>query len=98
MPEVSHTLTRNTPIILILRAPRPVYRDFSRAGETVYFLYTLLTATGALLLLPYFAFERWRRGKYFHGVKERRGYLSGSARAPRGVPGAVWIHAVSVGE
>ena len=64
----------------------------------MYFLYTLLTATGALLLLPYFAFERWRRGKHFHGLKQRRGYLPDAVRTPDGEKNAIWIHAVSVGE
>lgn len=64
----------------------------------MYFLYTFITATGALLLLPYFALERWRRGKHFHGLRERLGFLPQSLSAPGNSPGAVWIHAVSVGE
>jgi 3-deoxy-D-manno-octulosonic-acid transferase len=69
-----------------------------RAADLVYFLYTLITATGALLLLPYFALERWRRGKHFHGLRQRLGHLPASLRPPAGSPGPVWIHAVSVGE
>jgi 3-deoxy-D-manno-octulosonic-acid transferase len=67
----------------------------------MYFLYTFITATGALLLLPYFAVERLRRGKYLHGLRERLGFLPKSLRAPESsasAAGALWIHAVSVGE
>ncbi len=65
----------------------------------MYFLYTVLTALGAILLLPYFAVLRWRRGKHFHGFAERLGFLPASLRAAAtGGDGAIWIHAVSVGE
>ena len=67
----------------------------------MYFLYTLITATGALLLLPYFALERWRRGKHFHGLKQRLGFLPASVGPPESAadaPCTMWIHAVSVGE
>ena len=65
----------------------------------MYFLYTLLTALGALLLLPYFAFARWRRGKHFHGLPERLGFLPAALESSAAGPdGAIWIHAVSVGE
>ena len=47
----------------------------------MYFLYTILTATGAILLLPYFAFLRWSRGKYFHGMAERFGFLPPEVRS-----------------
>jgi len=65
----------------------------------MYFLYTVLTALGVLLLLPYFAFLRWRRGKHFHGLRERLGSLPATVKsAAAGPDGAIWIHAVSVGE
>jgi len=65
----------------------------------MYFLYTLLTVLGALLLLPYFAFARWRRGKHFHGLRERLGFLPPALESSAAGPdGAIWIHAVSVGE
>src|SRR5271155_1229558 len=65
----------------------------------MYFLYTILTALAALLLLPYFAYARWRRGRYFHGLRERLGGLPPAAQSPPAAPeGAIWIHAVSVGE
>ena len=52
-------------------------------------------------MLPYFALERWRRGKHFHGLSQRLGYLPAAVRAPENYEsrdGAIWIHAVSVGE
>jgi tetraacyldisaccharide 4'-kinase len=65
----------------------------------MYFLYTILTALGTLLLLPYFAYLRWRRGKHFHGLADRLGFLPPSLHAAAGPAGqAIWIHAVSVGE
>ena len=65
----------------------------------MYFLYTLFTALGAVLLLPWFAVVRMRRGKYFHGIGERLGFLPASLRvAAAGGEGSIWIHAVSVGE
>jgi 3-deoxy-D-manno-octulosonic-acid transferase len=65
----------------------------------MYFLYSLLTAAGMLLLSPYFAVQGLRKGKYWAGLRQRLGYLPREARGPSvGAPGAVWIHAVSVGE
>jgi 3-deoxy-D-manno-octulosonic-acid transferase len=65
----------------------------------MYFLYSVLTAAGMLLLLPYFLVQGLRRGKYLHNVVERLGAASDSVRPkdPR-APGAIWLHAVSVGE
>jgi len=65
----------------------------------MYFLYTVLTALGVLLLLPYFALARWRRGKHFHGLGERLGFFPAAVESPAAGPdGAIWIHGVSVGE
>jgi 3-deoxy-D-manno-octulosonic-acid transferase len=65
----------------------------------MYFLYSLLTAAGMLLLGPYYAVQGMRRGKYWHNLRERLGKLPPEiiARAAGG-EGAIWIHAVSVGE
>jgi len=65
----------------------------------MYLLYTILTMLGAILLLPYFAFVRWSRGKHFHGIWERLGWLPPALLAPENEQHrAIWIHAVSVGE
>lgn len=65
----------------------------------MYFLYSLLTAAGMLLLSPYFAVQGLRKGKYWRGLRQRFGYLPEEAGKPSvGAPGAIWIHAVSVGE
>jgi 3-deoxy-D-manno-octulosonic-acid transferase len=63
----------------------------------MYFIYTILTSTGAVLLLPYFAYQRWRRGRHFHGLRERLGFFP-ARNAPDESGGAIWVHAVSVGE
>jgi 3-deoxy-D-manno-octulosonic-acid transferase len=65
----------------------------------MYFLYSVLTAAGMLLLSPYFALQGMRRGKYLHSLRQRMGYLPAEGQSPAaGEPGAIWIHAVSVGE
>lgn len=65
----------------------------------MYFLYSLLTAAGMILLLPYFLVQGLRRGKYLHNISERLGALPAAAHAQEAsAPGAIWIHAVSVGE
>ena len=65
----------------------------------MYFLYSLLTAVAFVLLAPYYAVQGFRRGKYWHNLRERLGKLPPEiiARAAGG-DGAIWIHAVSVGE
>lgn len=65
----------------------------------MHFLYSVLTAAGMLVLLPYFLFQGLRTGKYVHNLRERLGYLPAEIQSRAAVaPGAIWIHAVSVGE
>jgi len=75
----------------------------------MYFFYRILTAVGMLVLAPYYALRGWRRGEPGRTLRERFGRLdpelaqraAASAAAPeRGAckAGAIWIHAVSVGE
>ena len=65
----------------------------------MYLLYNLLTTVGMLLLLPYFLYRGLGTGKYFHNLKERLGKLPCEIlSAASGGAGAIWIHAVSVGE
>jgi 3-deoxy-D-manno-octulosonic-acid transferase len=69
----------------------------------MYFLYRILTAAGMLVLAPYYALRGWRRGEPSSAFRERLGILPPeiSARAASRSAsecGAVWIHAVSVGE
>jgi 3-deoxy-D-manno-octulosonic-acid transferase len=63
----------------------------------MYFLYTLMTATAAVLLSPWFVARSLRDGKYLHGLQQRFGHLHADLRAVDGRP-AIWLHAVSVGE
>jgi 3-deoxy-D-manno-octulosonic-acid transferase len=65
----------------------------------MYFLYRILTAAGMFVLAPYFALRGWRRGEASRGIRERLGSLPPeiAARAAAS-PGAIWVHAVSVGE
>lgn len=65
----------------------------------MYFAYSVFLGVAMLAALPYFACEGIRHGKYWHSLPQRLGWLpkdllEGSAR----LPGALWIHAVSVGE
>jgi len=70
----------------------------------MYLLYSLITAVGMVLLLPYFFLKSVGNnsspagGKYFHNLRERLGHLPPEFPRNTGAQGAIWIHAVSVGE
>jgi 3-deoxy-D-manno-octulosonic-acid transferase len=75
----------------------------------MYFLYRIVTAVGMFVLAPYFALRGWRRGERRGALRERLGILpanivasanNGAAEAAGSVRdgGAIWVHAVSVGE
>jgi 3-deoxy-D-manno-octulosonic-acid transferase len=63
----------------------------------MFFLYNLVTAAGMLLASPYFLFQAMRRGQSFGSLKQRFG-LGYAAELRAGSAGAIWVHAVSVGE
>ncbi len=62
----------------------------------MYVFYSLLLACAALLSLPWWIIQMLRLGKYRSGLAERLGLVP--ARLNGAKPGAVWVHAVSVGE
>ncbi|HEY1924211.1 MAG TPA: 3-deoxy-D-manno-octulosonic acid transferase [Candidatus Acidoferrum sp.] len=65
----------------------------------MYFVYSLLMTLAAMVTSPYWIFQGLRRGKYFSNLKERLGFsFSGLSALPAQRDGAMWIHAVSVGE
>jgi 3-deoxy-D-manno-octulosonic-acid transferase len=74
----------------------------------IYFLYRILASLSAAALAPYYAIRAWRRGDALATVGERLGYVpqgvaalaSQASTRATGQPerGAIWIHAVSVGE
>jgi 3-deoxy-D-manno-octulosonic-acid transferase len=65
----------------------------------VYFIYSLLMGLAALLLAPYWLVQGLRRGKYLSNLRERLGFSFPSLdKLPLKRAGAIWIHAVSVGE
>jgi 3-deoxy-D-manno-octulosonic-acid transferase len=65
----------------------------------VYFVYSFLIGAAALLLLPYWLIKGLRDGKYLSNLRERLGLSLGALdRLPADHKGAIWIHAVSVGE
>jgi 3-deoxy-D-manno-octulosonic-acid transferase len=61
----------------------------------VLFLYSILLTLGVLALLPLFAIDALRHGKYVAGLRERAGGVRPVEAAGRPV---VWLHCVSVGE
>jgi 3-deoxy-D-manno-octulosonic-acid transferase len=62
----------------------------------IYLLYRTLQALGSPLLLLYFLYRcAWDRG-YWRTLPQRVGFLPRSFRQTG--PGAIWLHAVSVGE
>lgn len=65
----------------------------------MYFLYSLLMAIAALLLTPYWIIKGLTQGKYLSNLGERLGFsFPGLEKLPKERPGAIWLHAVSVGE
>ena len=69
----------------------------------MYFLYRILTAAGMAIIAPYFALRGRRHGEPLAALKERLGILPPvmsrqTQQSPTTSPGAIWIHAVSVGE
>jgi 3-deoxy-D-manno-octulosonic-acid transferase len=65
----------------------------------VYFIYSLLMGLAALLLVPYWLIQSLRVGKYLSNLGQRLGFSFPSlVNLPADRPGAIWIHAVSVGE
>jgi 3-deoxy-D-manno-octulosonic-acid transferase len=65
----------------------------------VYFIYSLLMGLAALLLAPYWLAKGLRHGKYLHNLGERLGFsFPAMTKLSPDRSGAIWIHAVSVGE
>jgi len=65
----------------------------------VYFLYSVAMGLAVLLTSPYWLIQGLRHGKYLSNLRERLGFsLPALEKLPASRPGAIWIHAVSVGE
>jgi 3-deoxy-D-manno-octulosonic-acid transferase len=65
----------------------------------VHFIYSLLMGFAALLLTPYWLVQGLRHGKYFSNLGQRFGFSFPTlSKLPEKHSGAIWIHAVSVGE
>jgi 3-deoxy-D-manno-octulosonic-acid transferase len=65
----------------------------------VYFIYSLLMGLAALLLTPYWLVQGLRHGKYFSNLGQRLGFSFPTlSKLSDEHAGAIWIHAVSVGE
>jgi tetraacyldisaccharide 4'-kinase len=62
----------------------------------IYLLYRILQAFGLPLVLLYFLWRGFRDSGYWRSLPERLGFLPHSFRQTG--PGAIWLHAVSVGE
>lgn len=60
--------------------------------------YQLFTSLAILVLAPYYAIRGWRRGEPWQTLRERLGRVPGSVIHACAKGGAIWIHAVSVGE
>src|SRR5947207_7937219 len=61
----------------------------------MYLLYSFLLTLGFILLLPRFALDAFRSGKYITGLGERLGKVPEIPNSDRPV---IWLHCVSVGE
>lgn len=65
----------------------------------MYLVYSLLMGFAALLLTPYWVVQGLRHGKYFSNLGQRLGLSFPTlGKLPANRSGAIWIHAVSVGE
>ena len=67
----------------------------------MYFVYSVFTAAGVLLLSPYLLLRGMGRRQYLKNLPERMGMRFPpelTAAAGSAGPGAIWVHAVSVGE
>ena len=63
------------------------------------FIYSVLMAVAVILTAPYWLIQGLRHGKYLSNLKERLGLtLPALTKLSAERPGAIWIHAVSVGE
>jgi len=61
----------------------------------MYLLYSLLLTIGFIAMLPRFAIDAMRSGKYVTGLRQRLGKLPAINRRGQEV---IWLHCVSVGE
>lgn len=65
----------------------------------MYFIYSFLMGLVALLLMPYWLVQGLRQGKYLANLGQRLGFsFPALNNLPAERAGAIWIHAVSVGE
>ncbi len=65
----------------------------------MYFVYSFLMGLAALVTAPYWIIQGLRHGKYFSNLADRLGFSTPTLdELPAQRPGAIWIHAVSVGE
>ena len=65
----------------------------------MYFVYSILMGVAALVTAPYWLIQGLQHKKYLSNLRERLGFsLPALQTLPAGRPGAIWIHAVSVGE
>ncbi|MGB6545594.1 MAG: 3-deoxy-D-manno-octulosonic acid transferase [Candidatus Acidiferrales bacterium] len=67
------------------------------AATRMFFLYSLLTGAAMLVASPYFLFQALSRGQSFGSLRQRFGW-GYSPELIAGEAGAIWVHAVSVGE
>lgn len=65
----------------------------------MYLLYSVLLGFAAIALAPYWIVQGLRHGKYLSNLRERLGFsFPALENSSAGSGGAIWLHAVSVGE
>ena len=65
----------------------------------MYLLYSVLLGFAALALAPYWIVQGLHHGKYLSNLRERLGFsFPALENSSAGSGGAIWLHAVSVGE
>jgi 3-deoxy-D-manno-octulosonic-acid transferase len=66
--------------------------------QSMYFLYSFALSLLFFALLPYFAYQALRHGKYAGSFKERMGWAPVQPGSTDDGRETIWLHAVSVGE
>jgi 3-deoxy-D-manno-octulosonic-acid transferase len=86
-------------VALFTEAEAVAHPQSVRSQDRVYFLYSVLMGLAVVLATPYWLIQGLRHGKYFFNLSARLGLsIPELKKLPEQRPGAIWVHAVSVGE
>src|ERR1700722_17838457 len=93
---VSAGLGANRALSLSAAAATAILKRTINATRLIYFLYQVLQIALSPVVALYLLYRGIRQRAYFSGIGERLGFLPASLQTTGS--GAIWFHAVSVGE